>query len=543
MIVLIVDDELEIREGLRANFPWADYGIQTALTADDGDTALAAALEHRPDLILTDIRMKRMSGLDLLKALSEKRPDDWKSVVISGYDDFEIVRQAMKTGAADYILKPINTAELGEILSRVTEQLRKERMDKEHQLLLRSHVRNALPKMRDEAMRELAEIPYDPYRETRIAHRLRTLQMDWVLGSKLAVLLIEVDDWKSIENRGSRQETELIQFGIGNVVKQTMEEDCAYRSALFPDSKHRWTAVLECPNAGLLETYKELGALCIRRINQYVKVNVSAALCSSFGDASRLHALYAEAEEILLQKAVYGGNRLLSGRGWEADAEHENPSIQRPEEVLDLVRYGTDEDIRTAMDRFVEMVQSWGIVRIRDIQQRIFEWLLDLFKRAAAHGWTDRSWERNPMPIWERLEQYDTLESLREQCERFLLSIAEDLRRHASSPGQIIQEADKYIRKHYGEGLTLPCVAAEVHVTPVWLSKLFKKETRKTFLEYLTDIRMEKAKQMLADVQYKIYEVSASVGYKDPVHFTKLFKKQMGYTPKEFRRLQGILDE
>ncbi|WP_027094591.1 response regulator [Cohnella thermotolerans] len=107
MIALIVDDELEIRAGLRANFPWGDYGIEEALTADDGDTALALARERNPDLILTDIRMKRMSGLELIETRSRERPEGWKSIVISGYDDFDVVRQAMKLGAADYILNTL----------------------------------------------------------------------------------------------------------------------------------------------------------------------------------------------------------------------------------------------------------------------------------------------------------------------------------------------------------------------------------------------------------------------------------------------------
>ncbi|MBB6637250.1 response regulator [Cohnella thailandensis] len=544
MLVLIVDDELEIREGLRANFPWEDYGIEEAITADDGDTGLAAALKRRPDLIVTDIRMKRMSGLELIEKLSAERPEDWKSIVVSGYDDYEIVRQAMRLGAMDYILKPINTAELGEIVRRMVDQLEKERMDREHRQLLSRQVESALPKMRDELLRELLEIPYNPYRETRIRHRLTTLQLDWVLKKKLAVLAIEVDDMKAIENReGSRREKELILYGIGNVVKQTLEEDCSLRSALYPDSKNRWIVVAECRDSGQLEEHRELGALCIRRINQFVKVNVSAAVCSAPDYASGLHAMYSETEDILEQKAVYGGNRLLTSLGWESATEKQNPSIRQPEEVLDLIRYGTDEDIRAAMDRFVEMVQSWGMAHIRDIQQGIFEWLLDLFKKAAAIGWTERGWERNPMLVWESLEQFDTMESLRDRSEKYLLDMAGDFRKHAASPSQITQEADRYIRKHYAECLTLPSVAAEVHVTPVWLSKLFKKEMRKTFLEHLTDIRMEHAKKMLADVRYKIYEVSSGVGYKDPVHFTKLFKKQLGLTPKEYRKLQGISDE
>ncbi|MDI4646863.1 response regulator [Cohnella hashimotonis] len=544
MLALIVDDELEIREGLQTQIPWADYGVEETVVADDGDTALAIARARLPDLVVTDIRMNRMSGLELLERLSAERPAGWKGIVISGYDDFDIVRTAMKLGAMDYILKPVNTGELGEIVTRMIGQLRKERLERERQSRLQSHLTSALPKMRDEVVRELIELPYDPYRETRILHRLRTLELDWLLGGHLALLLVEVDDLRSIETRdGSRLEKELILFGIGNIAKQTLEEDMPHLSVLAPDQRNRWAIVLECPEDGWLETCKELAGMLIGRVNQYVKVNVSVAISSGCGDTKRLHALYQEAEDILMQKAVYGGNRMLTSLGWENEAERDVPSIAQTDEVLDLVRYGTDEDIRTAMDRFVEMVKCWGAGHIRDTQQRIFEWLLSLFKKAATLGWTDRSWERNPVIVWERLEKFDTLGSLREQSEQFLLAMAQDFRSHAAPPSQIIQEADKYIRAHYGESLTLPSVAAEVHVTPVWLSKLFKKEMHKTFLEYLTDIRMEKAKKMLADVQYKIYEISAQVGYKDPVHFTKVFKRQTGLTPKEYRRLQGIADE
>jgi two-component system response regulator YesN len=158
-------------------------------------------------------------------------------------------------------------------------------------------------------------------------------------------------------------------------------------------------------------------------------------------------------------------------------------------------------------------------------------------------GWPDRSWEKNPIIIWEQLEQYDNLESLRIQTEKYLLAIAADFRKLSSSPSQIVLEAEKIMQKRFAESLTLHTVAAEVHVTPVWLIKLFKKEKRKTFLEYLTDIRIMKAKEMLGEVKYKIYQISYQVGYKDPVHFSKLFKKQSGCTPKEYRKQRGLSDE
>ncbi|MCD9025587.1 response regulator transcription factor [Cohnella silvisoli] len=544
MLVLIVDDELEIREGLKANFPWETYGIGEVLVADDGETALPIAREKRPELILTDIKMKRMSGLEFLQTLNEERAHEWKSIVISGYDDFDMVRQAMKLGAVDYILKPINMSELGDILRQAMAQLDRERMERQNRQMLNSQIRDAYPKIREELLKELLESGYDPYRETRIVHRLQTLQLDWMTRERMAVMVIEVDDLKAIENRkGARNEKELILFGIGNVVKQTMEEDYPSPSALYQDARNRWVAVMACQDDAQLESCKELAQVCIRRINEFVKVNVSIGLGSATGYANQLHARFLETSDILEQKAVYGGNRLLTSQGWEEDAEHGNSPVQNPDEVLDLVRYGTDGDIEEAMDKFMDLVQTWSLTQIKDIQQKTFGWLLDIFKRAAALGWQDKIWQKNPIAVWEQLEQYDTIDSLRRQIERFLMAIARDFREQASSPSQIIQEADKFIHKRYIDGLTLQSVAAEVHVTPVWLSKLYKKEKRKTFLEYLTEVRMEQAKKMLGDVQYKIYQVSALVGYKDPVHFTKLFKKQTGCTPKEYRNRMGIADE
>jgi two-component system, response regulator YesN len=543
MRALIVDDEIEIREGLRAGLPWSDYGVSSVVIADDGDTALDIAKTQQPDLIVTDIRMKRMSGLELIEALAKQHPYGWKAIVISGYDDFEMVRQAMKLGAMDYILKPINTNELGNVIKRAISQMKQEKADRDNRELLNSHVNNALPKIMSELMREITEQEYDPYRETRMVHRLRTLQCEWLVSDPSIVMLIEADDLKSVENRrGMRREKELILFSIGNVVKQTLEEYYTEPFVLFDDSKQRWTVVFCCSSEEIARI-EDLGNLCIQNIQSFVRVKASVALCTSTGVLSELHDRYAEAEEILEQKAIYGGNQLLTSRGWEQESEQESPPITNPDEVLDLVRYGSEADIHAAMDRFYELVQSWSHTHIQDVQQHLFEWLLAIYKKAAQLGWTEQSWQRNPMVLWDRLERYDTLDSLREQAELSLVAMSRDFVQLASSPGQIIQEAEKYILRHYADNLTLQSVASEVHVTPVWLSKLFKKEKKQTFLEYLTEVRMENSKVMLGEVKYRIYQISSFVGYKDPVHFTKLFKKYTGLTPKEYRRMQGIFDE
>jgi two-component system response regulator YesN len=541
---LIVDDEFEIREGLRKRIPWGDFGIEEVFAADDGDTALVIALENRPDLIVTDIKMSRSSGLEFLGALYRENDYPWKAVVISGYDDFDLVKQAMQLGAMDYILKPINTDELGRIVRKATDQILRERMDKHNQVQLNNQVQFAVPKLREELLREIIECEFDPYRETRILHRLQALKLDWMTQQQVLLMIVEVDDLKAITNRGGYvNEKELVLFGIGNVVNQTLVEEFPYPFALFSDSNQRWVAVLGCRQQEQIALSKTLAQICIRRINEFVKVKASIGISSIPKELKHIHEMFLESGELLDQKVVYGGNRLFTEHGFEFEGERTELSLQESQEVLDLVKYGTDEDITASMNKFVEMVQAWGLCDLKDIQQQIFKWLMGIFRRAAAAGWPNRSWERNPISIWDELEQFDNLQSLREQTEQYLLSIAADFRKLTASPSQIVLEAEKIIRKRYSENLSLQIVADEVHVTPVWLSKLFKKEKKKTFLEYLTDVRIMKAKEMLGDVKYKIYQISYQVGYKDPVHFTKLFKKQSGCTPKEYRKQRGIADE
>ncbi|MEK8130015.1 response regulator [Paenibacillus filicis] len=541
--VLIVDDEKEIRDGLRSRFPWADYGVDQVDTAEDGDVALHKVLAERPDLILSDIKMNRMSGLEFIGQVRENCGNQCKSVVVSGYDDFDLVRQAIQLGAMDYILKPINIEELIKVVVRALDQVQKERNDQKNKLLLANQVQFALPKLQEDVLREITGNPYNPYWETRMRHRLTNVELDWVLQESLAVMMIEVDDIKSLEQtKAYRKEKELVLFSIGNVVQETCDEVYPGLFVLFMDEKYRWTVILSSTAEGL-EVCKETAVQCIERVNRYVKVNVSVGLHPATGHLNTLYRMVQETGDILEQKIVYGGNRLLVQDETGMDEEFSAMSLSDTDAVFDLIQYGSEYEISAALNDMNEMVRSWPVTAIKDIQQRLFEWLLRLFKKASALGVKDLEWDRNPIAMWERLEQYDTLESLRAQVEAFLLELSHELKRLGKPHSQIISEAVKYMSRNYGDSLTLQGVAAEVHVTPVWLSKLFKKELNQTFLEFLTSIRMEKAKEMLGDVRYKIYQISQDVGYRDPVHFSKLFRKCVGYTPKEYRKLRGIQDE
>ncbi|GGG54532.1 response regulator [Paenibacillus radicis (ex Gao et al. 2016)] len=542
LTALIVDDEFEIREGLRKRFPWDKFGINQVLVADDGDSALRLALDQRPDLILTDIKMNRMSGLEFLRSLEPYEDYKPETIVVSGYDDFELAKQALQIGVLDYILKPINLDELDGVVSRITDHIYEQRVERQHEQQLFNQMRFAIPKMREDLLREMFELPFDPHREARQRHRLQSLNLEWMSQHQMMLLVVEADDLKAIENRRLKDK-ELVLFGIGNVVNQTLEEEYPYPFAISTDRCSRWVVMLGCMRQEHAKLASGIAQLCIQRINEFVKVKASAGMRTTPGGLEHLHDMFVAASDVLERKALFGGNRLFTELWQDQEGECDNLSLREPDEVLDMVKYGSDEDISAAMDHFIEMVQAWRLSQLKDIQQEIFQWLFEIFRKAASSGVPNKRWGSNPIAVWELLEQYDTLQSLKEQTERFLLDIAADFRTVSAMPSQIVCEAERLMHNNYADSLTLHSVASAVHVTPVWLSKLFKKEKRMTFLEYLTNIRIEKAKEMLGDIQFKVYQISYQVGYKDPVHFSKLFKKQVGCTPKEYRRQKGIAEE
>lgn len=542
--MLIVDDEYEIREGLRKQFPWHEFGIQSIMVASDGDEALQWTTEHHPDLILTDIKMSRMSGLEYLAAMQEETSYPWKAILISGYDDFNLVKRAMQLGAMDYILKPIRMEELERIVRKAVDVIEYERLSMLQHERNRSQAHFAEPKLREELLREMIENEHDSYTVTRITHRLHALQLDWMNQLSLRLMIIEVDNLKALTHRyGQHDEKELVLFGIGNVINHTLVESTHLPFVLFRDSDGRCVVVMGCNHSDDPEIGETIAQICLDRIQQFVKVNASIGATLVSKEIHSLHQQYLDCSEYLEQKIVYGGNQIFTGFVEEGIPELGLLSIRDSNAVVDLVRYGTYNEIIEAMLDFEGMVKCWELQSLRDIQQQLFKWLMGVYRAAAAAGWQNRSWEQDPIDLWDQLEQYDTVQSSQAHIESCLLQIAEDFRKMTTSSSQLVQETDRMIRERFAENITLQSIADAVHVTPVWLSKLYKKERGRTFIEALTDARISSAKELLGDVKYKIYQVSHAVGYKDAVHFSRLFKKQVGVTPKEYRRLRGILDD
>ncbi|MEK0312727.1 response regulator [Cohnella sp. 56] len=538
--ILIVDDEREIRNGLVKQIPWSEWGVDEVLDADDGDTALALALARRPDLIVTDIRMPRMSGLKLIAELMREKYSG-SLIVVSGFDDFHYAKEAFKLGVSDYLLKPLDKNDL---FKAVTAALRRQREKNESELsrsLIRQGYESAVPKIREELLRQLIGRPYREDPAARTGHKLEQLDLAWLSGGQLRLAVVGIDSLKALTLEPAAKDKNTLLAEVGGILSETVAARHPGRSVLFRSESDDWIVILEQGDADMVEPCAAMLEEARERIGSRMEIRFDIGEAVSRGGLPQLYDLYRSAMASLVSRRLHGNVETPEGDNYDRPPEYQ---LGSPKELVEILKYGTDKEIREAMAGFPKLVKSWEVRHPKDLQQRTFEWLLDVFRAAQkTAGWKETSWEKHPIALWEHLERFDTLESLRQQATEQLLKAAESIKGQSGSRSQIVDEAQRIIHERYHENLTLQMVAECVHVTPVWLSKLFKKETDMNFLEYLTDVRLQNAAERLGDLQYKVYQISYMVGYQDPVHFAKLFKRAYGCTPQEYRNSRSSRHE
>jgi two-component system response regulator YesN len=536
---LIVEDEPNIRGGLARHPVWKELGVARVLEADDGLTALERIREEPGiRLVLTDIRMKKMSGLDLIRQMYDTLAFQGKTIILSGYDDFQYARTAMKYDVVDYLLKPVDMGELARVASRALAELEKEERQSESLRLME----NAMPKLMEEMLQRLVEAPTDAGPSPQMKKELQSYGLLWLTARPLSLMVLEADNLKVSSSGEKAADPSLVFFAIGNVAEYTLYEYAAQAGPYvrFRSSRHdQWIVIFGTPPEEGDDSQAKLSGLALAaelrtRMRTYVKVGVSIAVAE--GAANEPPGdLYREALEKLTRIRLYGDE---DEEGEAAESLREVDMLSGTEALVDLLKHGDAGDVSKATAHFPLLVREWNLGKLRDLHHRAFEWLLDLFEAARKAGWNQDHWRRNPLELWESIQAYDTLEALQTFVERQLLLVNEGLRE--TPRNQVLQTAERYIREHYTEPLTVQTIADQAYVTPEWLSTLFKKHHDSTVLDYITKLRMERAKELLQDVGLKIYQVGGLVGYRDAVYFSRLFRKHAGVTPKEYRNQKGI---
>lgn len=517
--VLLVDDEEDIREGISRKMDWLGLGFSLVGEAANGQDALELAESLRPDVILTDIKMPFMDGLELCRILTDRLPAA-RFVVFSGFDAFEYAKQAIQMNVVEYILKPINADELSAVLRRLKDQLDRERAERRNVELLRSRYTENLPVLRELFYANLLDGHIEPGTERERAARL---DID-LQGEEWAVGLAYI---------GSDRRDALSTLSVQKLLEESLTADRC-RLSLYND----WVAVIVSLTESftIYDLIRVLDRVCTLAAS-YLGLTLTVGVGAPCKELSGMARSAAEARTALEYRSMVGRGQVIYIGDLEPDGGQVLTFEEADERTLTAaVRLGSEQEVRDAAAALAGKIREAN-PSAGQYNLFLMELVTHLMKmtRRSGVGVEEVFGTGFSLPIQD--SALPSLEELEDWCaERYLRLRTLIRRRQTDSAGQTVETAKEYIRQHYAESdLSVEKLCAYLHLSSTYFSTLFKRETGTSFTAYVTTVRMEAAAEAIRGTEEKTYLIAQRCGYEDPNYFSYVFKRHFGVTPTKYR--------
>ena len=532
--IILVDDEEEVRKSIIKQIDWESAGFQVVGDAENGEDALEKIEVLEPDVVLTDIRMPYMDGLTLAEKIRQRYPST-KVVIFSGYDDFEYAQKAIKLNVTEYILKPVNVEELTSILKRIKSNLDEEIEEKRNVSRLRENYRKSLPIIREQFFNDMV---HRRLADDLIESKLREYDIP-ITGARkwiIAAIDVEKSDDRSKKTLSLHEEEELIPISVMQIVREKLKSYC--RFSLFQSTAEAGMVVIAAldddnTTTGLIDV---LGDIC-KETKRILEVPVTIGIGHSVTGLSKIAGSYQSAVEALGYKAVVGSGITIYINDMEpvgsGKLEFDNSDES---DFISAVKFGPDEKIEAVMVRISGKLES-ARVHYRQQQVYVFGVLNTVIQMIQQY---DLNLEEILGGELEYLSVIDKLQK-REEFGEWLLKTARKMNQAINqerdiTTRQVIQQAKQYIMDNYqNPDLSVEMICRHLHMSPAYFSTMFKKETGQAYIAYLTEIRLNKAVELLNKTDDKTYVIASKVGYQEQNYFSYVFKKKFGVSPTKFR--------
>lgn len=516
MKVFLVDDEIAIRETLRNIFPWEAQGFQLVGEAPDGEMALPMIRDLNPDILLTDIRMPFMDGMQLCAEIKRLMP--WVGVIIlSGYDDFSYAQQAISLGVKEYLLKPITARELGAVLTRVSNQIEAERRERENAASLRLRVASGNQFLKEKLLASLFTDEGDRFEDELLLQQMRSMGVNLAANCYVVIDIAYPlkDEARAAaraalaglaEATGGSVFTCGMAQGTRALVLGDNEADVEERAYSFASSAAQLPELKDCE--GLLLSVGET-------VSNYYDIR------RAMQSARHLRHMAARQRE---------GRRIIGvGELNDRPASLNNLDLSP---LYEKLQYAAAGEIDTILAEYTDSLGSgaeglalaMGYLRVAAViaAQRIVQ--------EAGAAALDEGLIAEVMAAEGAAGLEAVKALLRQAVER------RDLSGHGTRETPVGRARIYLSRCYANPNLMLQDVAGEVGMSQSHFSTVFAQETGITFTQYLTALRLGKARELLSATAMRSSEIAFAVGYNDAHYFSYLFKKHTGYTPSEYRK-------
>lgn len=531
--VIIADDEEKVCWLIQKLIDWDSLGLELIGTVADGKSALTLIEEKRPDIVITDVRMPDMDGLQVIRATREAGiPTTF--IVVSGHRQFEYAYSAIKYGVEDYLLKPIKRKEINSILHKIAVRMEQEQAFAHSKAQQEQQACSQKSFLHRQFMHDLLA---GTASQTSIQQVNETYGFTFRVGA-FYVLAAKVDVRL---NSVGQVKTNFICEHIQNSLEETFSQPHGEFICIFQQSTV-W-AVLNTSYQAPHDTLREM----LRQWQAYADPFECYQISLSLSDAVRSIADLGQAMQqarLLLGNRLFEGNRHILLSGTRPLESHESNEELFPKSA----RY----EMRCA-------VESMQITEFRNLIVKQFD-ALDRKKLCAAASyyrlanllgnftfqvleenmWGEKAVRREQTLLEQSIphvqKRSELVELLGARLGALLLACEEECKQNDSKP---IRIAKQYITTHYGESLTLERVASEAGLSTAYFSLLFKQETGLSFSDYVVDLRIKTAKDLLKQTDDTIASIAERVGYRDVKYFSRLFARTVGVNPAKYRKLHA----
>lgn len=533
--VFLVEDEMVIRRGIKNSIDWEKEGYIFCGEASDGELAYPMIIKEKPDILITDIRMPFMDGLELCKLVKKELPNI-KILILSGYDEFDYAKEAIRLGVTEYLLKPISSGKLLEALNGVSESIRREKEDKD---LVRKYM---------EEMRENTEPEKQKFFEQMIAGNLSmadALETGKKYEMNLSAGMYNLLLFRFTLGKENRKSGELLGEAEYAIEKLTERLEYVFE---FQRGVEGWAFLLMADNEEQMsERVKELSKDLEEIMKNYSTIAYFGGIGQPVARLRELEESFREAERALAARFTMELNRIISvedirmAQNVDTLDDIEITSfgeIEKTRTMLEkFLNNGAEDEIDEFVDVYINELPEENLKSVLMRQYIIMDAYIVMMSFCEKIEGIEGEMQAQSEELKNSMKTIQTLEEIKNYI-RMLLKKIIGVRDTISGRrySDIIEIAEDQIRKTYmSDEISLNTIAAEVGMSPSYFSSIFSKEMGKTFVEYLTEIRMDRAKELLMCSSMKTSEIGYEVGYKDPHYFSYIFKKTQNCTPKEFR--------
>ena len=527
--VFLVEDEFVMREGIKNNIDWNSHGYEFCGEASDGELAFPMIQKLNPDIVITDIKMPFMDGLELSRLIKKELPFT-EIIILSGYEEFEYAKEAIKIGVSQYLTKPINGEELLREVDLLAEKISEKRKERE---------------IREKYVREMEE---------NFLGERKNLFQYLVTGSKSMSELLEISDKLNIDLSAIWYRVALVKIQSMNhardeysnslvQIEQKLKAIDADRGLLVFDRNLEGQALIfKADSREELDKIQNdyLGKMR-DLLGDYTQIRYFVGIGMPVNRLSELPSSFEQASHAFAHRYLVKESCIWNYEEMEQNVYHDeefnisnvNPKQLDRSKLREFLKFGDKEEVIYFVEEYFKDLGP------NAMKSNMFRQYIILDAYFCVVDFLDslqlQKDELEPLDITS-----GTLQS-EETAIKYVIRIIEkalELREKTASNryGGIVDEVKKYIDKNYAdEDLSLNVLASHVNFSPNHLSMVFSQQTGKTFIKYLTDFRMSKAKELLRCTGKRSSEISLEVGYKDPHYFSYLFKKTQGMTPTQYR--------